>query len=112
LLAALINAPAILVIVAAVAAPVAISRLNHFAENVVAMATESALSSIDLPSKDVMANLRNLAAEVRMLGQTCHRGWAGNMLTWLQHLGQDAKCPERVTGAVCVAWPLGSRPHW
>jgi hypothetical protein len=63
LLLALINATAVLVIVAAIVALVAIARINHFAENV----TEAALSKVDLPSKDVLANLRNLTAEVRML---------------------------------------------
>jgi hypothetical protein len=49
LLLALINATAILVIAAAILALVAIAR-------------------IDLPAKDVLANLRNLTAEVRTLG--------------------------------------------
>jgi len=68
LLLALINATAILVIVAAILALVAIARIDHFAENVVATMTEAVLSKVDLPSKDVMANLRNLTAEVRTLG--------------------------------------------
>jgi hypothetical protein len=68
LLLALINATAILVIVAAILALVAIARIDHFAENVVATMTEAVLSKIDLPPKDVLANLRNLRAEVRMLG--------------------------------------------
>src|SRR6476620_4762161 len=59
---------AILVIVAAIVALVAIARINHFAENVVATMTEAVLSKVDLPSKDVLANLRNLTAEVRTLG--------------------------------------------
>ena len=69
LLLALINATAILVIVAAILALVAIMRIDNFAGNVVATMTEAALSKIDLPSKDVLANLRNLTEEVRALWQ-------------------------------------------
>jgi hypothetical protein len=70
LLLALINATAILVIAAAILALVAIAGINHFAENVVATMTEAVLSKVDLPSKDALANLRNLTAEVRTLGNT------------------------------------------
>lgn len=70
LLLALINATAILVIAAAILALVAIARINHFAGNLVATMTEAVLSKVDLPSKDVLANLRNLTAEVRTLGNT------------------------------------------
>jgi hypothetical protein len=44
LLLALINATAILVIVAAIVALVAIARINHFAENIVATMTEAVLA--------------------------------------------------------------------
>ena len=67
LLLSLINATAILVIVAAIVTVVAIARINHFAEDVVATMTEAVLSKVDLPSKDVLANLRSLTAEVRGL---------------------------------------------
>jgi hypothetical protein len=70
LLLALINATAILVIVAAIVALVAVARINHFAENIVATMTEAVLSKIDLPQKDTLANIRNLTAEVRTLGNT------------------------------------------
>src|ERR1700737_1023475 len=70
LLLALINAKAILVIVAAIVALVAIAHINHFAENIVATMTEAVLAKVDLPQKDVLANIRNLAAEVRTLGNT------------------------------------------
>ena len=70
LLLALINATAILVIVAAILALVAIARIDHFAENVVATMTEAVLSKVDLPPKAVLVNLRNLTAEVRTLGST------------------------------------------
>ena len=68
LLLALINATAILVIAAAILALVAIARINHFAGNLVATMTEAVLSKVDLPAKDVLANLRNLTAEVHTLG--------------------------------------------
>jgi hypothetical protein len=77
LLLALINATAILVIAAAVLALVAIARIDHFAENVVATMTEAVLSKVDLPPKDVLANLRNLRAEVRTLGDTLREIKAG-----------------------------------
>src|ERR1700730_7913464 len=70
LLLALINATAILVIVAAIVALVAIAHVNHFAENIVATMTEAVLAKVDLPQKDVLANIRNLTAEVRTLGNT------------------------------------------
>ncbi len=69
-LVALINATAILVIVAAILALVAIVRIDNFAGSVVATMTEAVLAKIDLPSKDVLANLRNLTGEVRTLGNT------------------------------------------
>ena len=77
LLLALINATAILVIVAAIVALVAIARINHFAENIVATMTEAVLSKIDLPQKDVLANIRNLTTEVRTLGNTLREIKAG-----------------------------------
>src|ERR1700732_480655 len=67
LLLALINATAILMIVAPLFALVVIARINGFAENVVATMTEAVLSKVDLPQKDVLANIRNLAAEVGRL---------------------------------------------
>jgi hypothetical protein len=70
LLLALINATAILVIIAAIVALVAIARINHFAKNIVATMTEAVLAKVDLPQKDVLANIRNLTAEVRTLGNT------------------------------------------
>jgi hypothetical protein len=69
-LLALINATAILVIIAAILALVAIVRIDSFAGSVVTTMTEAVLSKIDLPSKDVLANLRNLTEEVRTLGNT------------------------------------------
>ena len=69
-LRALINATAILVIVAAILALVAMVRIDNFAGRVVTTMTEAALSKIDLPSKDVLTNLRNLTEEVHTLGNT------------------------------------------
>ena len=77
LLLVLINATAILVIVAAILALVAIARIDRFAENVVATMTEAVLSKVDLPSKDVLANLRNLREEVRTLGNSLREIKAG-----------------------------------
>ena len=69
-LLALINATAILVIVAAILALVAMVRIDNFAERVVTTMTAAVLSKIDLPSKDVLGNLRNLREDVRTLGNT------------------------------------------
>ena len=67
---ALINATAILVIVAAILALVVMVRIDNLAGRVVTTMTEAVLSKIDLPSKNVLANLRNLTEEVRTLGNT------------------------------------------
>jgi hypothetical protein len=77
LLLTLINATALMVIVAALLTLVAIARIDHFAENVVATMTEAVLSKVDLPSKDVLANLRNLREEVRTLGNSLREIKAG-----------------------------------
>jgi hypothetical protein len=76
-LAALINATSILVIVAATLALVAIVRIDNFVGNVVATMTEAVLSKVDLPSKDVLANLRELREEVRTLGNSLREVKAG-----------------------------------
>ena len=69
-LLALINATAILVIIAAILALVVMVRIDNLAGRVVTTMTEAVLSKIDLPSKNVLANLRNLTEEVRTLGNT------------------------------------------
>ena len=69
-LLALTNATAILVIVAAILALIVMVRIDNFAGSVVTTMTEAVLSKIDLPSKNVLANLRNLTEEVRTLGNT------------------------------------------
>ena len=76
-LLALINATSILVIIAAILALVAIERMNHFAENAAATMTEAVLSKVDLPSKDVMADLRKLTEQVRTLGNSLRDAKAG-----------------------------------
>jgi hypothetical protein len=67
---ALINATAILVMVAAILALLAIVRIDNLAGNVAARMTEAVLSRIELPSRDVLANLRSLREDVRTLGNT------------------------------------------
>ena len=67
-LLALLNATAILVIVAAILVLVAIARVEHFAGNITATMTDAVLSKVDLPSRDVLANVRELTGEVRALG--------------------------------------------
>jgi hypothetical protein len=96
LMLALINATAILVIVAAILALVAIARIDHFAGNLVATMTEAVLSRVNLPSKGVLANLQTLAAEVRTLGNALAEIRAGeNPL--LQ--SEIARLNERLTAA-------------
>jgi hypothetical protein len=77
LLLALINATAILVIVATILALVAIARIDHFAGNIAATMTDAVLSKVDLPSRDVLANVRELTGEVRALGNTLREVKAG-----------------------------------
>ncbi|HEV8466476.1 MAG TPA: hypothetical protein VGQ63_15930, partial [Pseudolabrys sp.] len=67
-LLALINATAVLAIVAAILVLIAMTRIDNFAASVVTTMTEAALSKLDLPPKDALANLRSLTEEVRTLG--------------------------------------------
>ena len=69
-LLALTNATAILVIVAAILSLVVMVHIDSLAGRVVTTMTEAVLSKIDLPSKNVLTNLRNLTEEVRTLGNT------------------------------------------
>ncbi len=94
LLLALINATAILIIVAAVVALVAISRINRFAEDIAATMTQAVLSNVDLPARDVLANLQTLTAEVRKLGDALEKIRAGENPT-LQ--AEIANLKERLT---------------
>jgi predicted PurR-regulated permease PerM len=77
LLLALINATAILVIVAAVLAIVAMTRISHFADHIAATMTEAVLAKVGLPPKRALANLQELTAEVRTLGNTLRQIKAG-----------------------------------
>jgi hypothetical protein len=70
LLLALLNATAILVIAAAVLTLLALSHIDRFAERTVATMTDAVLSKLDLPRKDVLADIRSLTAEIRRLGDT------------------------------------------
>ena len=68
LLLALINATAILVIVAAILALVAFARLEHIAGDVASTLTEAVLARVDLKPGQALANLQSLTGEVRALG--------------------------------------------
>src|ERR1700722_15393501 len=78
LLLVLINATAILVIVAGIVALVAIARINHFAENIVATMTGAVLAKVDLPQKDVLANIRNLTGSLGRLATPFGRSRQAN----------------------------------
>src|SRR4051794_19567813 len=62
--------PAVLVIIAALVTLLALSRIDRFAENISATMTGAVLAKLDLPQKDVLANIQKLTAEVRDLGST------------------------------------------
>jgi hypothetical protein len=63
LLLALINGTAILVIVAAILALVALSKVTDFANDVASTMTDAVLSRIDVKPRQVLANFQNVAAE-------------------------------------------------
>ncbi len=77
LLLALINGTATLVIVASILALVALIRIDKFVETSVATTTQAVLSKVDLPSKDVLANMRELTGEVHALRNTLSEIRAG-----------------------------------
>ena len=110
LLLALINATAILVIVAAIVTLVAIARINRFAENVVGTMTEAVLSKVDLPQKDVLANIRNLTAEVRTLGNTLREMKTGERPALQPELAQLEEALTVLN--VSVDRPLGASQRW
>ena len=70
LLMALINGTAILVIVAAVLALVATSKVTHLAENVSATMTDAVLSRIDVEPQQLLAGIRSVGGDVRSLAKT------------------------------------------
>ena len=89
LLLALINATATIpVIVAAIVALVAIARINRFVGNIAATMTEAVLAKIDLPQKDMLANIRNLAAEITTFGSTLREIKTGEQPTLQPELAQ------------------------
>ena len=69
LLLALINGTAILVIVAAILGLLAVSKVNHLADNVASTMTDAVLSRINLEPQQVLATFKDVAADVdRLLG--------------------------------------------
>jgi hypothetical protein len=70
LLLALINGTAILVIVAAILAIVASSKVTHLANDVASTMTDAVLSRVDVKPQQVLANLHNVAADVRELAES------------------------------------------
>jgi hypothetical protein len=73
---ALINATAILVIVAAILALVAFARLQHLAGNVASTMTEAVLARVDLKPGQALANLQSLTNEVRALADALRKAEA------------------------------------
>ncbi len=70
LLMALINGTAILVIVAAILALVATSRVTHLAGDVASTMTDAVLSRIDVEPQQVRSRLQSVREDVRALAQT------------------------------------------
>jgi hypothetical protein len=70
LLLALINGTAILVIVAAILALVATSRVMHLSEKVASTMTDAVLSRIDVEPQQVRARINGVGEDVRALAET------------------------------------------
>ena len=70
LLMALINGTAILIIVAAILALVATSKVTQLAENVSATMTDAVLSRIDVEPRQLLAGIQSVGGEVRALAKT------------------------------------------
>ena len=100
LLLALLNATAILVIIAAIVALVALAQINRIAENLVATMTEAVLSKVDLPNRDVLANIRNLTTEVSALGNTLREIKAGEHPALQSELAQLKDALTALKGSV------------
>ncbi len=111
LLLALINATAILVIVASILALVALVRIEHFAENIVATTTHAVLSKVDLPSKDVLANMRELTGEVRALGKALREIKAGGNPVLESEIARLKRATERPQYQRRPAWTREIDPH-
>jgi hypothetical protein len=83
LLLALINGTAILVIVAAILAIVASSKVAHLANDVASTMTDAVLSRVDVKPQQVLANLHNVAADVRELAESLKQARAeGGARLW------------------------------
>jgi hypothetical protein len=67
LLLALINGTAILVIIAAILALAASSKIAHLADYIASTMTDAVLSRVDVEPQQVLANVRSVAADVRTL---------------------------------------------
>lgn len=80
LLMALINGTAILVIVAAILALVATSKVTHLAENVSATMTDAVLSRIDVEPQQLLAGIRGVGEDVRALAKTLKEARADETL--------------------------------
>jgi regulator of replication initiation timing len=78
LLMALINGTAILVIVAAILAIVATSRVTHLAKNVAMTMTDAVLSRIDVEPQQVRARINNVGKDIHALNETLNQGAEGN----------------------------------
>jgi hypothetical protein len=70
LVVALINGTAMLVIVAAILALVATSRVTHLAENVASTMTDAVLSRIDVEPRQVLARIHSVGEDVHALKET------------------------------------------
>jgi len=93
-LLALINATAILLIAAAILTLLALHRIDRFAENVTTTMTSAVLSKIDLPSKEVLATIKDLTGELRALRATLREVRTGDRPALQPEL---ARLNERLT---------------
>jgi hypothetical protein len=69
-LLALINGTTVLLIAGAVLILIASASIQNFVETTVSTLTESVLSKVDLPSKEVLTNIGELTREVRALNNS------------------------------------------
>jgi uncharacterized small protein (DUF1192 family) len=76
---ALVNATAILVIVAAVLAMVAFSRVENLSETVAATATDAVLSRVDVDPQKALADLQDLRTDIRGLTAALEGADPGNL---------------------------------
>jgi hypothetical protein len=67
-LLALLNATAILVIVAAVLAMIAVARVEQVADNIATAVSDAVFSQVDVDPRQTIVDVRELSAEVRALG--------------------------------------------